>query len=378
MCARRFFALFFAVAVAVGVPCLVRADDQVQDVGANAAVQYWQGFSLLPTLDDDQEKLLDNWQKIPIDATSEKILSAAQSSLLYLHRGSKIAKCNWGLDPNDGIGLLLPHLAKARQLGRLAGLRARSHFQRGEYDAGREDLIALLTLGRHVGQEPIMISVLVGNLIEGMAIDAAAPYVPKFKASAPKFATMYEGLPKAATVAEVIAFEKQYMAKWLLDKFKRAEQEKSTQWREIWLNVLEGSDAPKEIKEVESLAEVTRMLESLMPAYDELEKIVALPPADFATRFAGFQERSKSKPLAVILLPAVDKFMSAIHQREVKQAMLLAALRIVEQGPDAAKQTRDPFGDGPFEYKAADEGFELRSKLTHEGKQVSLTIGAMN
>src|SRR5688572_5494617 len=283
---RKLSVTCFVAAVVLCLPCLTRADDKVKDAAANAAVQYWQGFSLLPTLDSEQERLVDNWHKVPIDAAAEKIISAAQPSLLYLHRGSKVARCDWGLDPNDGIGLLLPHLAKGRQLGRLAGLRARSRFERGEYDAAREDLVALLTLGRHVGQEPIMISVLVGNLIEGMAVDATATYAAKLKPSAAKFATMYDGLPNAATLTDVIAFEKQYMAKWLLDKFKRAEQDKSAQWREIWLNVLEGSDAPKEIKNVESLAEVTRMLESLMPAYDELEKIVGLPSAEFSTSFA--------------------------------------------------------------------------------------------
>jgi hypothetical protein len=378
MSAKGIFISLFAVAVALGAPGVGGAEDKDKDVGANAAIQYWQGFSLLPTLDDDQEKLLDNWYKVPIDAAAEKVITAGQSSLLYLHRGSKIAKCDWGLDPNDGIGLLLPHLAKARQLGRFAGLRARWHFERGEYDAAREDLVALLTLGRQVGHEPTMISVLVGNLIEGMAVDAAAPYLPKLKPSAAKFATIYDGLPKAATLPEVIVFEKKYMAQWLLDKFKRAEKDKTAQWREIWISVLEGSDAPKEIKDVESVAKIISMLESLMPAYDELEKIVALPPDEFATRFSDFRERMKSKPLAAILLPAVGKFMSAIYQREAKQAMLLAALRIVEQGPDAVKETRDPFGDGPFEYQASSEGFELRSKLMHEGKPVSLTIGATN
>src|SRR5829696_2634906 len=165
---RYGFVFVFVAALGTLPRCAVAAEKQT-DAGANAAIQYWQAFSLLPALDAEQEKLLDDWRETPIDAAAEKIIAAAQSSLLYLERGSKRANCDWGLNPNDGVGLLLPHLAKGRQLGRLAALRARSHFERDEYDAAREDLVALLTLGRRVGQDPIMISVLVGNLIESMA-----------------------------------------------------------------------------------------------------------------------------------------------------------------------------------------------------------------
>ena len=56
-------------------------------------------------------------------------------------------------------------------------------------------------------------------------------------------------------------------------------------------------------------------------------------------------------------------------------AMLLASVAVVESGPEALKDIKDPFGDGPFEHRALDKGFELQSKLTYEGKPVTLTIG---
>ena len=45
------------------------------------------------------------------------------------------------------------------------------------------------------------------------------------------------------------------------------------------------------------------------------------------------------------------------------------------RGPDKVKATKDPFGDGPFEYRKLDRGFELKSKLVNQDKPVTLTVG---
>src|SRR5438128_9269142 len=95
------------------------------DLAANAAMQYWQAFSQLPTLDNDQEKLLADWSAAPLDAAAQKLIDSSKASLLYLRRGESLARCDWCLDYNDGMGLLLPHLGKSRELARFAALHAR-------------------------------------------------------------------------------------------------------------------------------------------------------------------------------------------------------------------------------------------------------------
>jgi hypothetical protein len=52
-----------------------------------------------------------------------------------------------------------------------------------------------------------------------------------------------------------------------------------------------------------------------------------------------------------------------------------AALAVVQGGPDKLKDIKDPFGDGPFEYRTLDKGFELKSKLLYQDKPVTLTVG---
>jgi hypothetical protein len=52
-----------------------------------------------------------------------------------------------------------------------------------------------------------------------------------------------------------------------------------------------------------------------------------------------------------------------------------AAVAVVQGGPDRLKDIHDPFGDGPFEYRALEKGFELKSKLLYHEKTVTLTVG---
>jgi hypothetical protein len=37
--------------------------------------------------------------------------------------------------------------------------------------------------------------------------------------------------------------------------------------------------------------------------------------------------------------------------------------------------TKDPFGNGPFEYRILDKGFELKSKLLFKGQPLTLSVG---
>ena len=341
------------------------------DPSANAAIQYWQAFTLMPTLDKEQEKILDEWYSVPLDAAADKLISASQTSLMYLHRGAKLQHCDWGLDSNDGISLLLPHLSKARALSRLAALRARSRFEQGNWKAGRQDATDVMVLGRHVGDDPIMISILVRYVIEGASIDAVAPYVTKIKADPKQAARTYEELPKAATLQDAIRNEKTHMLGSIVKQLNEADD-----WKHLWQQFLQGSEDADEIKHIDSLERILGYIEQLSPTYDELARLVALPKSEFDAKYPAFTEKTKAaNPLAGTLLPAVDKILATERRHQARMAMLLAGIAVAQEGPDALKKTNDPFADGPFEYTAIDSGFELKSKLLHEGKPVTLTFG---
>jgi hypothetical protein len=57
-------------------------------------------------------------------------------------------------------------------------------------------------------------------------------------------------------------------------------------------------------------------------------------------------------------------------------ALFKAAIAVAQGGPDKVKDFPDPFGKGPFEYRALPQGFELRSQLRDpQGQPVTLTVG---
>jgi hypothetical protein len=355
---------------------LAQSASAPSDPMGNAALQYWQAFSQMPALDEGQEKLLDDWRTVSLDdAAVHKLVAESQKSILYLRRGAHCSHCDWGLDYNDGIGMLLPHLAKARSLARLAALDARYQYERGNRGALTANTFAMMTLARHVGRDPIMVGLLVRFLIEGLTVDVVTPHLPEGKMPYAKAVAMFEALPKAPDLQQAIPAEKKYFIQWMIRKLREEEEREPGAGVKLWHNML-GAEGPQELKQVDSLRTMVELLEDLLSAYDELEKLVALPKAKFDEQYPQFKERVKAeKPLARFLLPDIEALLAKQQRNQARMAMLLASVAVVESGPEALKDIKEPFGDGPFEYRALDTGFELQSKLTYEGKPVTLTIG---
>jgi hypothetical protein len=369
-------------AVLLGLTLLMRAPAAAQetaapDLAANAAIQYWQAFAQMPALDEAQERVLSEWSTVSLDdPTVKKLLADSQHSLLYLHRGAKLAQCDWGLDYSDGISMLMPHLSRARNLARLAALHGRYEFERGSAKAARADAQAIVSLARHVGRDPVMISVLVRYLIEGLAVDLAAPYAPDLDTSYAAAVARFESLPHAPSVRDTIAAEKKIFIEWVINKLREEEDRKSGAGLALWKNLVSGAEAPESLTQIADIDECIRLLEEVLPVYDELAKLLALPKADFDKQYSAFKSKTKAeRPLAGLLVPAVDQLLAKEQRHEARLAMLLAALAVIEDGPDRLRDIRDPFGDGPFELRPLDKGFELKSDLLDEGRPVTLTIG---
>ena len=75
------------------------------------------------------------------------------------------------------------------------------------------------------------------------------------------------------------------------------------------------------------------------------------------------------------MLPSVIKVVDARDRYRARFAMLKAAVAVARDGQAALAKHNDPFGQGPFEYKALPQGFELKSKFVMDGQPASLTAG---
>jgi hypothetical protein len=358
---------------------LVRAQvpDASPHTSGNAALQYWQAFALMPTLDKEQEELVGNWKTVSLDDPQvQKLVEGSRTSLMFLQRGAAMTNCDWGLKYDDGMGMLMPHMNRARDLARLAALRGRYEFERGNWKVGRNDTRAIVTLGRHVGREPVLIGRLVDYLIEDLAIDLIAPYILEHKAPYPQALGMFESLPPAATLSQTILVEKKYMCQWAIDKLKEEEKRKAGAGLELWKKFLDGAKDAEALAKIDNLEEVLKRIEEALPVYDEVAGIVALPKDEFDARYPKFKADAKGKnPVVGVLIPAVDKILEKDHRHKARFALLFAAIAVAQDGPEKLKEIKDPYGDGPFEYKALDKGFELKSKLIFEGQPVTLVAG---
>ncbi len=368
-----------AILLALAWPAMALGQEQPgkTELSENAALQYWQAFNQMQPLDKDQQKILEEWQTTKLDDPAvEKLLAASQSSLMYLHRAARMPRCDWGLDYGDGVSLLLLHLAKSRDLGRLAALHARVEFERGNRRALRDDATAIMVMARHVGRDPIMICVLVRFVLEGLVVDLVAPHVDQIKAPHADVVKMFEAIPAAPGVLPTIDVEKKYFAAWIAKKLREEERRQAGAGLAMWKNFLQGADVPDALRQITKVEDAIAKTEALLPVYDELAKYVALPHDQFDAQYPAFKQKTKdANPLAGVIVPAVDKLLAQERRNQARMAMLLAAVAVAEGGPDKLKDIKDPFGSGPFDYRSLDKGFELKSQLLFEGQPVTLTAG---
>ena len=379
-------AFFLSMALVPPSPVAAQASDAKPEVGSNAAMKYWQAFALMPAMGKDEEKLVEQWSKVPLDAAALKLIERSQGSLEFLHRGATLRRCDWSLDYEDGLFLRLPYITKARTLAHLAALNARHEFEQGHGKAGWEDVTDVLKLGRHLEMEPLFVQRFAGSALESIAIDAAASYLPELKSVLPQAAyTDLDALPAAATLEQVVLQEKQVFLMSMIQRLKHAEQRQKGSWQGVWTEMFHAifvsseqkdSRSRESVEAVKTFEQAIKWLEDLLPFYDELAKMTNLPWKDFDARFPDFISRARAvNPLADQILPMTDAMVATERRTVTRLTLFKAAVAVVLGGPDKLKDIHDPFGDGPFEYRAVDKGFELTSKLVYREKPVTLTLG---
>jgi hypothetical protein len=167
---------------------------------------------------------------------------------------------------------------------------------------------------------------------------------------------------------------------WLMQVLKKAERRKEGSWQDVWKELFSRTEGPEEdlakVQSVKSFKDAIKLLEDLLPIYDRLAKEVALPWREFDDQHPEFAKKAKAANLlAGYILPDMARIVAMERRAQTRLALLKAALVVVKLGPDKLKDIKDPFGTGPFEYRAVGKGFELKSKLVFKGQPVTLMAG---
>ena len=344
----------------------------------NAALSYWQAFAVLPELTDEQDDLLGQWSQVPLDDSVAELLRKSENALGLLHRGAEMRRCRWGTALEEGPTVLLPHLSKARQIGRLACLRARYRYDNGDPQGAAQDVVDTLTLARHTGSEALLISVLVQFAIEEMAVEAIAPHLPDLSdGQIAQLTAQLSSLPAPATISQGIESERKWILGWLRRKFVASE---NAQDRERALRQLLGNNHPELEKARDYLNDAATIKEHLNEVgkyYDEMRRILDLPRSELQAAWSELEGRMKEDPngLVQLLLPALGNAQQAEMAATVRLAMLETAIAIARDGDGALARHNDPAGDGPFGLQRRDGGFQLTSDMVYRDKPVQITFG---
>jgi hypothetical protein len=374
----RFVPVVVVLAVAVG--SLSAGDTpRATDLNANAALKYWEGFACAPKLTDaEQKKLRDEPLKLPLDATARKWIEESGNALREMHHGAKIPQCAWAVSYEDGITAMISHCQAARYLAGLANLRARARFEEGKSAEAVDDVLAAMTMGRHLSGDGTLIGVLVACAIEQMGTVTLAAYLPKLDKEALRdLSARIEKLPPAATMADGILMAEQGVVDYIEQQVRGMSKEQLV----AYSTTLENNDKEKGRAFVEgcggSAEGVIKFAEETRPYYKEMARIVMLPLEQCEKEWQQLVDRvNPQNPFFKLMAPQIFKLRQSAARLEVRQALRSAAIAILLDGRDAGLKTHvDPVDHQPFDYVAFEGGFELRSRFKVADQPLSLTVG---
>jgi hypothetical protein len=354
------------IAVTLVVLPLGLAAEAPAERGANAALAYWRAFATLPRLTEAaQKKLNAECLTMPLDAHARDVVQQAAYSLRLLHHGAARSRCDWGIAWEDeGIEVRLPHNDAARLLCSLACLRARVRFENGQSAAALDDVVAGMTLARHVGHDGVFVMTLTGYAIEHRMSEAVAQYLPRLDAATIKdLKKRLDALPPPPRTAAALQLEEKWALSWFARKVKQANDKDS-----LLAFLSQGADTPEKgralLQACGGTAEgVLEWTEKARPSYARMARQMELPLDPFARAWDREASQQAGNPVFALLFPAVEKVRWAQARAEVRRALLAAALAVAAEGRDALKDHLDPVAGGRFEYAAFAGGFELRSRL---------------
>lgn len=354
----------------------------------NAAVIYFHAFAAIPTLSAEETKRLEAATgsiNSPLGDELKPIVARYRVALHELHRASEVRPCDWQLDYAAGPNLLLSHLQKARELARVALLRARMRFAEGERQAAVGDVLAVFKLARDCGSSPVLIAYLVDIAIEKLATDVLAAHLPLLKTD--ELDAVEKGLgalPESSDMAAAMAFEKWMFGDWLSRQIdeEAAKLKPNGTGGDLLLSLGRSTGLEQDLKPKEgdadgkrkadlllalSVEDVRESLGRLQLDYAELQRIVALPVEKRTAALDAFESKMKaaSRPqtredalryFSGALLPSLRNVILRDEQLQIRRQLIVLAIRVQRDGADKLPA----IAGKPVEYHKTATGFELR------------------
>jgi hypothetical protein len=227
---------------------------------------------------------------------------------------------------------LMSSLNVVRTAARFALLQARVDLGQNQPQQAVSDVMVAIAIGRHVGEYHVLVTSLVDIGIEITAIDQLSQELPRIPNDVLEtLPASLEALPTQTTFADILNGE----------------------------SALSGRLAVKQGIPPALEADVVKFYAALVPSAD-------LAPADFSAAVDVQVAQFAANPLIKTLAPSFKRSRTPVALAQAKLAMLQTAIQIMLSDPATVKQSKDPFGAGPFVYTPNADGaggFNLTSKL---------------
>jgi hypothetical protein len=122
---------------------------------------------------------------------------------------------------------------------------------------------------------------------------------------------------------------------------------------------------------------ILQRIEETKVHYTEVGELLDLPIDQFVPKFRQYLRKldgagNPFSQVAIVQCPGIPGAYLQSRKLRAQWTILQAASIILQRGPGAAKQTADPYGDGPLAYEPSADGFTIRSALVIDGKPVEL------
>ena len=166
--------------ISTALPPAPSADD-------NAAPLYQRAFASLTAdkeLDESDSPFKDPLTADVASGEITAILERHAATLDLLRRATDKPGCRFDRDwSRPALDMLLPEVQHLRQAARLLTLAARRAAADGDGEQALADVVRIHRLGMHAAGEPILVSGLVGQAIDALALGALADVLPRLEKS---------------------------------------------------------------------------------------------------------------------------------------------------------------------------------------------------
>jgi hypothetical protein len=362
---------------------VVNLYQQSDNDDANAALNYFRAYAALhqaKNLPPELPSLLEKYETAPLDQQVSALVIAGEDALREMHHGVALRRCEWKVSVQDGMAADTSHRGVARELVALAGLRARLRFSGGRTADAIDDVLAAITLARHLSIDGSLTSALIAYTIEQGPVNILARHLPQLSFSEiERVISRYNSLPPSARMSDVLLSHERISRGMIEGLLEGANERQDVIKRLTNLYAFrEGGAAEFLDKCGGTVAGIKERVEQLTPQYVKWAGWFSLPPEEFEKRYKSDALQFEKSNLAFkFLTPAINKARWAEAYHQTRRALLRAALDVQQSGRKALAQHLDPYDWKPFEYVEANKGFVLRSQLKNGSDLLIIKVGAV-